>query len=478
MQINLTKTNEILPDCSCIYIIRKSTSLKAYPFSKTEFEYIKKQLEEDEKQIAVNSYFRHSFIQVLNEEKEFFMQKEELRKGAHDLLKKIRAAKVEEILIVDELWDPELSLAFIEGLGLSAYRFSKYMTDKKDQELKLKQVKLFSSYINEADLAEIKVLCEAVYLARDLVNEPVVYLNAEKLAEIIQSTLVPLGCKVEVFNKNRIKSLKMGGILAVNKGSVDPPTFSVIEWKPENAVNEKPLILVGKGVVFDTGGLSLKSTTDSMDYMKSDMSGAAAVFGAVYAIAKRNVPLYLIGLIPATDNRPGGNAIAPGDVITMYNGTSVEVTNTDAEGRLILADALSYARQYDPQLVIDLATLTGSAKAAIGSAGIVAFSTADEDTYRNFEESGWNVYERLVKFPLWDEYSEAIKSDIADLKNLGGKNSGAITAAKFLQHFVDYPWIHLDIAGPSYLGSHDSYRGKGGTGAGIRLLFDFLKNSQ
>lgn len=478
MEINLTKITDLLPERSSVYIIRKSTSLEAYSFSKAEYEYLKRQLNDGEKQITINSYSRQSFIHVLNEEKDFYIQKEELRKGAYDLLKQINKAKIEELFVIDELWDPELSLAFVEGLVLSAYKFDKYFTDKKDQELKLKQINLYSSYISEADLQEITVICEAVYLARDMVNEPVVYLNAEKLAEIIQSTLIPLGCKVEVLNKARIQSLKMGGILAVNKGSVDPPTFSVIEWKPDNAINEKPFILIGKGVVYDTGGLSLKSTTDSMDYMKSDMSGAAAVFGAVYAIAKRNVPLYLIGLIPATDNRPGGNAITPGDVITMYNGTTVEITNTDAEGRLILADALSYAGQYDPQLVIDLATLTGSAKAAIGSAGTVAFSTTDEETYRNFEESGWNVYERLVKFPLWDEYSEANKSDIADLKNLGGKNSGAITAAKFLQHFVNYAWIHLDIAGPSYLSATDSYRGKGGTGTGIRLLFDFLKKSQ
>ena len=478
MQINLTKTTELLPDSSSVYIIRKSTSLEAYSFSKAEYEYFKRQLDDGEKQITINSYSRQSFIHVLNEEKDFYIQKEELRKGAYDLLKQIKKAKIEELVVIDELWDPELSLAFVEGLVLSAYKFDKYFTDKKDQELKLKHIRLYSSYINESDLDELNVLCQAVYLSRDLVNEPVVYLNAEKLAEIIQSTLVPLGCKVEVLNKSRIQSLKMGGILAVNKGSIDPPTFSIIEWKPENAVNEKPVILVGKGVVYDTGGLSLKPTADSMDYMKSDMSGAAAVFGAMYAIAKSRVPVYLIGLIPATDNRPGGNAIAPGDIITMYDGTTVEITNTDAEGRLILADALSYAKQYTPQLVIDLATLTGSAKAALGSEGIVAFSTTDEDTYRKFEETGWNAYERLVKFPLWDEYRESIKSDVADLKNLGGKTSGAITAAKFLQHFVDYPWIHLDIAGPSYLSSPDSYRGKGGTGTGIRLLYDFLKNSR
>lgn len=476
MNITLSKASDISPDISCIYIIRKTTNLSAYSFSKTELEYVQKNILDGEKQVIINSYFKQSFIQVLNEERDFFYQKEDLRKGAADLLKHIKLLKTENILIIDELSDPELSLAFVEGLVLASYQFRKYKTNKKEQELNLKNIWVFSSYIRDTDLAELGNLCEAVYMARDLVNEPVIYLNAVKFSEIIVSNLAPLECKVEVLNKSRIQSLKMGGLIAVNRGSVDPPVFTIIDWQPENALNSQPVVLVGKGVVFDTGGLSLKSTTDSMDYMKSDMSGAAVVFAVIYAIAKNRIPIHIIGLIPATDNRPGGNAIAPGDVITMYDGTTVEITNTDAEGRLILADALSYAKQYKPKLTIDIATLTGSAQAALGSAGIVAFSTTDDETYRKFEESGWNVFERLVRFPLWDEYNEAIKSDIADFKNLGGKTAGAITAAKFLEHFIDSPWIHLDIAGPSFLNSHESYRGKGGTGSGIRLLYDFLKN--
>ncbi len=477
MNIKLTKTEDVQPEMSCIYIIRKETKLPAYLFSDVEHDYVQKKIIEGENQISVNSYLKQSFIQVLNEEKNFYDLKEELRNGAAELLKQIKVSKIEKILIIDELHDADLTLSFIEGLVLASYRFKKYFTEKKAPEFNLDTILVLSSNITNAELEELSFLCEAVYHARDLVNEPVVFLNAVKLAEIINAKLTPLNCSVEILNKNRIESLKMGGLLAVNKGSVDPPSFSIIEWKPGNSVNNKPIILVGKGVMFDTGGLSLKPTPDSMDYMKSDMSGAAAVFGTIYAIAKNKIPVHLIGLIPATDNRPGGNAITPGDVITMYNGTTVEVTNTDAEGRLLLADALVYAKQFDPQLVIDLATLTGSAKAAIGTAGMVAFSNTDDDTYRKFDESAWNVFERLVRFPLWADYKEAIKSDIADLKNIGGKTSGAITAAKFLEHFVDYPWIHLDIAGPAYLHSDDSYRGKGGSGTGIRLLYDFLKNS-
>ena len=267
----------------------------------------------------------------------------------------------------------------------------------------------------------------------------------------------------------------MGGLLAVNQGSIDPPTFSIMNWKPKGATNKKPIVIIGKGIVYDTGGLSLKPTPNSMDLMKSDMGGSAAVVGAIIAIAKAKLNIHVIGLVPATDNRPSGNAYAPGDVITMHDGTSVEVLNTDAEGRLILADALSYAKKYDPELVIDLATLTGAAARAIGKQGIVAMGN-DENTMAALKVSGDEVHERLAEFPFWDEYAEDLKSNIADLKNLGGPEAGAITAGKFLEHFTNYPYTHLDIAGPAFMLSPFNYRGIGGTGVGVRLLFNFLKN--
>jgi leucyl aminopeptidase len=186
------------------------------------------------------------------------------------------------------------------------------------------------------------------------------------------------------------------------------------------------------------------------------------------------MPLHVIALVPATDNRPGGNAYAHGDVIYMHSGTTVEVLNTDAEGRLILADALSYARKYDPELVIDVATLTGSAAIAIGKYGIVAMKARSDEEFERLKKSGDRVYERLVEFPFWEEYAELIKSEVAEIKNIGGKEGGAITAGKFLEHFTDYPYIHLDIAGCAFSEKKDSYRGQGGTGVGVRLLIDFL----
>jgi len=196
----------------------------------------------------------------------------------------------------------------------------------------------------------------------------------------------------------------------------------------------------------------------------------------MYAIAKEKLPLYVIALVPATDNRPGGNAYTPGDVITMHSGLTVEVLNTDAEGRMVLADALSYAQKYNPELVIDIATLTGAALAAIGKYGTVAMGTADEATKNKLKESGNNVYERLVEMPFWEEYGELIKSSVAEIKNTGGAYAGAITAGKFLAHFINYPWMHLDIAGPAFITTADPYKPLGGTGVGVRLFFDFFKN--
>jgi leucyl aminopeptidase len=313
-----------------------------------------------------------------------------------------------------------------------------------------------------------------VYFIRDLINEPVNHLNAPALAEEIKKAGIKAGFTVEVLNKGKIEALKMGGLLAVNKGSVDPPVFCILEWKPEKALNSNPVILVGKGVVYDTGGLNIK-TGDYMDNMKGDMAGAAAVTGVLYTIARTGIPLHVIGLVPATDNRPGGNAYTQGDIITMYNKMTVEVGNTDAEGRLILADAISYASKFKPELIIDIATLTGSAAMTFGIQAIAVMGNADRKYFRLLEECGNEVYERTAELPFWEEYGELIKSDVADIKNVGGKEAGAITAGKFLENFAEYPLIHMDIAGPGSLKKDDFYRLKSGPGSGLRLLSTFLK---
>jgi leucyl aminopeptidase len=280
---------------------------------------------------------------------------------------------------------------------------------------------------------------------------------------------------VQVLDKAQIEAQGMGGLLAVNKGSLDAPTFSILEWKPKNAVNKKPLLLVGKGVVYDTGGLSLKPTPNSMDQMKCDMAGAAAVACAMAVVAKRELPVHVVALIPATDNRPGGNAYAPGDVVRMHSGLTVEVLNTDAEGRMILADALSYGERYKPELVMTIATLTGAAMRAIGTYGTAVMGTAPDTEFHRLEHAGMQVFERTARLPFWDEYDDEIKSDVADIKNLGSDLAGAQTAGKFLARFTTHPFIHLDIAGPAFLTRKDSYRTKGGTGVGVRLFYEFIK---
>jgi leucyl aminopeptidase len=274
----------------------------------------------------------------------------------------------------------------------------------------------------------------------------------------------------------QIQSLKMGGLLAVNQGSAHDPAFIILNWHPENAKNKKPIILVGKGIVYDTGGYSLKPTPDSMDYMKSDMGGAAAVVSAISAISWLKLPVYVVGLIPVTDNAIGNTAYVPGDVIRMHNKKTVEVLNTDAEGRLILADALSYASKYKPELVIDLATLTGAAAMAFGHYAMAAMGTASEKVFKQLETSSLRTHERMVILPMYDDFKELLKSDIADIKNIGGRIGGMITAGKFMEFFTNYPWVHMDIAGPAYVNKETNYYTKGGTGFPVRMLVDFIKN--
>jgi leucyl aminopeptidase len=284
---------------------------------------------------------------------------------------------------------------------------------------------------------------------------------------------------IEVWDKSRIELENFGGLLAVNKGSQDPPSFMILEHAPDNAKNKKPIVLVGKGVVFDTGGLSLKPTKDSMDHMKADMSGAAAVLGTMQAIAKMELPLHVIALIPATDNRPGERAYVPGDVIKMHNGKTVEVLNTDAEGRMILADALSYAQQYEPELVIDVATLTGAQVVALGNFVAAIMTNEDENSEKrlqNLVKAGRQSGDWVAPLPMDDDFAELLKSTVADFKNIGGGAAGSITAGKFLEHFTNYPWVHIDIAGPAFIGAARHYHPVGGTGFGVRLLTTFLMN--
>ena len=441
-----------------------------------EKKWVQNKLEAGRELISLNRYSYWIFILRVKKKDEKHKTMEAYRQQAFQLHSLLSKEDIRELQLATHDPDPDYALAFLEGLILSSYTFSKYKTEKKDKKSVPEQIEVAISAAENEQLQEIKVLAHATMVARDLVNEPVIYLSATQFSRELERLGGEAGFHTEVFEESKIQSLKMGGLLAVNAGSQQPPTFNVLEHKPENAVNSQPIVLVGKGVVYDTGGLSLKPTPGSMDMMKSDMAGAAAVAGALYAIAANNLPVHVVGLIPATDNRPGENAVTPGDVITMCSGKTVEILNTDAEGRLILADALTYAKKYKPSIVIDLATLTGSAVRAIGPEGIVCMGTAGEEQKEALFQAGKLAFERLVEFPLWEEYEKQLESDIADLNNLGGTNAGAITAGMFLKHFTSYPWMHLDIAGPAFLTRPDSYRGKGGSGTGVRLLYQFVKS--
>ena len=400
---------------------------------------------------------------------------EKLRRIGNRILGQLNAMRLTEVVINSEVPDGAYSLLVAEGMALGNYQFLKYFKNKTAKKNSFSRVHIHDAKVKPTDVAELNHVVGATLLARTLINEPHSYLTATQFAKEMQKAGKEAGFNVKVMNKKEIETKKMGGLLAVNMGSLEPPTFTVMEYRHHKPKNKPPIVLVGKGVVFDTGGLSLKPTPGSMDEMKCDMSGGAAVVGAMHAIAANQLPVHVIGIVPATDNRPGMNAVCPQDIITISDGTTVEVLNTDAEGRLILADALVWAKQYKPELCIDLATLTGAAIRAIGTYASAVMGTAEQQVMDALMESGVNVWERTIQFPMWPEYGDEMKSDIADLKNLGGAYAGHISAGKFLEHFTDYPWIHIDIAGPAYSNSASDYRTKGGVGVGVRLLYDFIK---
>jgi len=470
----IDKANQI-PENSSLIILSKSIQKVTFnEFSSEENTYIQDQIKNKISSFHFNHLTHHLFLEEIKEKNQQGHFLESIRLVADRLVGCIQNNKLGEIYISAADFSEEEILAFAEGMVLSNYSFVVYKTDKKNNIRHLDTIHIFHNEVHQESIDELNILMEATLSARTLVNLPANYLSAHDLAEEIEKYALETEAKIEVFNKTKIEALKMGGLLAVNKGSVNPPTFSVFEYEPENAVNEKPIIFVGKGVVYDTGGLNIK-TGDFMNTMKCDMGGAAAAASAAFAIAKAKLPLHIIALIPATDNRPGGNAYASGDVITMFDGQTVEVINTDAEGRMILADALAYAKKFDPMLVIDLATLTGAAARAIGNLGVVAMGSKSEEYMEQLKLSGEKTSERIVEFPFWDEYAEQLKSEVADMVHLGGAEGGAITAGKFLEKFTAYPYIHLDIAGPAFTTKKLNYRGIGGTGVGVRLLFDFAK---
>ncbi len=373
----------------------------------------------------------------------------------------------------------EASQATVEGILLSFYKLDRYKTVDENEKVTLQRLTILKE--KRKGIGEIKkgiefgeIFSWATNFCRDLANRPGNYLTPTHLAGEADKLAQQNNLKCRIFSASEIKKLKMNTFLAVASGSKLPPKLIVLEYlPPRRKINT--LVLVGKGITFDAGGLSLK-TTEGMVEMKGDMMGGAVVISTIAACAKIGLPLHLIGIIPTTENLPSGSALKVGDIITSHSGKTIEVLNTDAEGRLILADGLSYARSFEPDAVVDVATLTGTIKLALGTICAGLFGNhrgLKAQMLRAGEVSG----ERVWEMPLWKEYDEFLKSDLADIKNVGGRFGGAILAAAFLQNFVgDLPWIHLDIAGVDFKEKDDSYHSKGATGFGARLLLQFLRD--
>jgi leucyl aminopeptidase len=367
--------------------------------------------------------------------------------------------------------------AFAEGIELGAYRYWTYRTGLSTEEtFAVERAQVFTGKYEpvRAGLALGQTIARGVTFARDLVNSPGYAMTPAKLGEAAASLGARLGLKVTVLDKAQLTEQGFGGILAVGKGSANDPRFIVMDYGA--AQEGTPTIcLVGKGLTFDSGGLSLKPA-DAMETMKSDMGGAAAVFGAMQVVAELNLPLHVVGLVSSAENMPSSTAYRPGDIVTTLSGKTIEVLNTDAEGRIILSDALFYAQRYQPAAIVELSTLTGAIIIALGSHATGMMGT-DQALADKISRAGEASGERVWQFPLWDEYHQMVKSNIADLKNLAGRPAGSITAGAFLAAFVgDYPFVHLDIAGTAWVDRPvkpcDSH---GGTGVGVRLLAEFLR---
>jgi len=374
--------------------------------------------------------------------------------------------------------EPESAVcAVVEGTLLALYEFDKY---KKDKDKRIEEFTILEidkektkKFKKGTELAEI--LAQSQNIARDLTNEPANNLTPESLSEQIKKIINDLGLdkkiKIEVLNKKGIGDLKMGALLSVGQGSTNEPKFIILRLENPDA----PLIcLVGKTITFDSGGISLKQA-EGLNWMKGDMAGGSAVFGTILALAKADIKLNVMAIIPAVENMPSGSASRPGDVVQAMNGKTIEIISTDAEGRMTLADAICYAEKEDARVIVDIATLTGGSVITFGDITAAVMGN-DQKLIDTLLDISKNTGERLWQLPLFEEYEEKMKSDIADIKNSGGRNASPITAGIFLKSFVNKAlWLHIDIAGKELSEKEGYYQPKGGTGFGVRTLFKFCQ---
>ena len=479
MTYNLETLSKDL-EANVLFLYGDEVSDRSLPLSRRELDLVKERRAAKRDFLLVFDRLPYRlYLLSFDSEKPTPESQEGLRRRAAEVLKRLEEDKVVDLTVTGEgILDDEMA-AMVEGLTLADYSFDRY---RSKESYHLATLTIDDRFMQPAVLEANKHLWNRIFWCREWVNLPVQDLNAAAFADELQSIAADLeGVKCTVMDKKQIESLRMGGLLAVNRGSVDEPRFVVLEYNPEipesPEKSEGPICLVGKGIMYDTGGLNIKPDGYMQD-MKSDMAGAATMASVLFAAADNRLPVHIVALLPLTDNRPGFNAYAADDSLTMYDGTTVEVVNTDAEGRLILADAIAYAaKNYNPSLIIDAATLTGAAVRAISTFGIAAMQQHAADPFSLLKIVGDQVFERLVEFPMWSEYDELIKSEVADLRNCGSTpQAGTITAGKFLAHFAkEVPYIHLDIAGVAYFTKPQHCYRVGASAYGMRLLYAFLQ---
>jgi leucyl aminopeptidase len=410
---------------------------------------------------------------------------ETVRRAAARAAKRAEKMKSKSLAIsmpfVKDASGAQIAAAMVEGVMLGLYKFDKFFK-VEEAKVPVENVvflnegdNLYGSTADEVNAAieEAQLISNAAIFAREMENEPSNNKYPETMANWAKDVGKEHGVKVTIFGPKELAANKMVGILGVNQGSAKEARFIIMEYMGAPKKDSAPIVLVGKGITFDTGGISIKPAA-GMGEMKGDMSGAATVIATMKAVASLKLPVNVIGLVSSAENMPSGTAIRPGDILTYSNGLSVEVDNTDAEGRLVLADALIWAERYKPKSVIDLATLTGACVVALGHV-TTGMMGNDDSMMSRLKRIGDVTYERVCEMPIYDEYDELIKSDVADIKNVGGRWAGAITAAMFLKRFTNYPWVHLDIAGTAISDSAGDYIPKGGTGVCVRLLTQMLK---
>ncbi len=402
------------------------------------------------------------------------------RKAAASIARVANQARVKHLGIClphPQYDDNTLAQVIAEGVILASHQDNRFKSEVQDRPVTLETVELLESNAKEEAIERAKIICDGVIFARELVNAPANVINPVTLAETVKSLAQQYGLQLTILEREDCERLGMGAFLGVAKASDLPPKFIHLVYKPETEAKRK-LAFVGKGLTFDSGGLNLKGPGSSIETMKMDMGGAAAIFGAAKAIAQLKPPVEVHFISAVTENMISGRAMHPGDILTASNGKTIEVNNTDAEGRLTLADALVYADKLGVDAIVDLATLTGACIIALGN-DIAGLWTKNEQLANELKTAAAAAGEKIWQMPLEEKYFEQMKSTIADMKNTGPRAGGSITAALFLQQFVkDTPWAHLDIAGPVWAEKPTSLYNEGGTGFGVRTLVNWVLNSQ